>query len=488
MNSVYKTILFLTLAISLTSSAFAQNVIGDWDNDGRSDIAVAVTYPASQINIPYVGTDWLLRLSNGNSRFYHFSTAADALITGRYFSDSKIYPGVIKVVGLTTPLQWTIKTPNGGEVVVDYGLPGDRIMNQGDIDCDGITDFAVTRQGSGVLSDFMYWYVALSGSGGAVVETLFGMKDDIPFLADRGRDGCADLFVLRKGTWQWFSRKLLDETTVRQVQWGLPGDFPLLPQDLNGDGKTDYAISRITGEKQTIYVRYSGSNTKATAFDIPKNAIPMLGKFRFTDRSSLAFWNRSTGGLTFVKTDGALSNKSFGIATNILVRPDGTVVQPSESARVEGPSDDSGSTGGDTGGDSGQGGGSGEVPPGLSAVCSTVIPFSAGSLWKPSSQDTNDARENKPVILYNRSIPSGNSCLPVYASNGQTVADMGVWEYNGRYGGRWYAGHGCGDGKTGSQMATDAQNSSGSASVYVQREPGVCVGPFDPRKRNGGLA
>jgi hypothetical protein len=91
-------------------------------------------------------------------------------------------------------------------------------------------------------------------------------------------------------------------------------------------------------------------------------------------------------------------------------------------------------------------------------------------------------------MLYNRSIPSGIPCLNVYASNGEVVSKMGVYEYNGRYGGRWYTGRGCGDLKYGSQIASAAQSKTGSPRVYVQRQQGVCVGPFDPRNRNGGLA
>lgn len=466
------------LTLLTTTPALAQNVIGDWNNDGRSDIAVAITYRAGTANIPYVGTDWAVRQRNSDPLFFHFSQAADALVTGRYFDDEKIYPGIVRVVDISTPLEWTIKTPAQGEVVVNYGLPGDRIMNQSDLDCDGLTDFAVARAGTGDMANFLYWYVSLSSSGGRVIETQFGLKDDVIFTADRANDGCAELVVLRKGTWQWFSRTLLGQR-VTQVQWGLPGDFPLAPQDLNGDGKADYAISRVTDDTQTVYVRFSGSSQTATAFEIPTNAIPVLGKFLAGNKSSIAFWTRSTGRVAFAQNNNSLTTSRFGIATNALVRPDGTVVQPNETGRVEDgsstevPPTDGGST---------------EVPPGLSAVCSTVIPFSAGSLWKPSSDHSGFPREGRPSMLYNRNIPTGNSCLKVFANNGQTVSELGVYEYNGKYGGRWYTGWGCGDQKYASEIASAAQSATGSELVYVQRQPGVCVGPFNPRNRNGGLA
>lgn len=479
MTSFTKKLLPLFLfSILTTTSAFAApaKVIGDWDNDGRSDIAVAVTYRATDANIPYVGTDILVRQINRTPLFFHFSQAADAMITGRYFSDKKIYPGIVRVVNLATPLEWTIKTPSSGEVVLNYGLPGDRIMNQSDLDCDGITDFAVARAGTGANADFLYWYVALSGSGGSVVETQFGLKDDVIFTADRRNDGCAELVVLRKGTWQWFSRKLLSQT-VTQIQWGLPGDFPLAPQDLNGDGLADYVISRVVGDKQTVFVRYSGNNTTATSFDIPTNAIPVLGRFFAGNKSSIAFWTRTTGRLSFVRSNNSLSTKLLGISNNAIIRPDGTVVQPSETGRVEG---DETTVTPPSGGS--------EVPPGLASVCSTVVGFSSGSLWKPSSDHSGQPREGRPSMLYNRNIPSGNSCLKVFANNGQTVSELGVYEYNGKYGGRWYTGWGCGDHKFAADIAAAAQSATGSPLVYIQRQPGVCVGPFDPRKRNGGLA
>jgi hypothetical protein len=327
--------------------------------------------------------------------------------------------------------------------------------------------------------------VALSSSGGAIIEKLFGLKDDVPFTADMDGDGCSEMVVLRPGFWFWYSTKLFG-SAVTQVQWGLQGDYPLTPQDMNGDGNADYIISRISGSQQQVYVRYSDNSNTSTTYNIPSTAIPMTGRFVSSSQSSLAFWNRSTGLLSFVQGDNSLSSVAFGISVNAVVRPDGTVVQPTQTARV--PETGTGSTGGgSSGGDSG-GGNDGPPSAGLSAVCSTIVPFSAGSLWKPSSQDTNDAREGRPVILYNRNIPTGYSCLKVYAKNGEAISQLGVYEYSGRYGGRWYTGRGCGDLKTGSQIASTAQSKTGSVSVYVQRQPGVCVGPFDPRNRNGSLA
>lgn len=384
--------------------AFSQETIGDWDNNGRSDIAVAIVYKPSDASIPYIGTDWLVRRSNLSPLFFHFDVVADALVTGRYFSDQRIYPGVVRVVDLNSPLEWRIKNPQGEEVVVSYGLPGDRIVNQGDLDCDGITDFAVIREGRGAVSPFMFWYIALSGSGGKVVETLYGLKGDALFTADMNGDGCSELVALRPGTWQWFSRRLFG-TKITQVQWGLPGDFPLVPQDINGDGKADYVITRVSGEKQAVFIRYTGITDADAIFDVSKDDLPILGKFFNNASKSFAFWNRSGQVLSFLRPDGSYSRDLFAIPTNILIRPDGTVIQPDQSGRFQ-SGDSSTPVGGDRAGCIASFG-----------TDSDFIDGANGALWKPFSE-SNSA----PAIL----LPSGynGAAMTILANDGSVATSI----------------------------------------------------------------
>ena len=56
--------------------------------------------------------------------------------------------------------------------------------NQADVDCDGITDFIVTRNGTALYPGLKVWYVAMSSQGGQVFETVFGLPNDKVGLAD----------------------------------------------------------------------------------------------------------------------------------------------------------------------------------------------------------------------------------------------------------------------------------------------------------------
>jgi len=124
---------------------------------------------------------------------------------------------------------------------------------------------------------------------------------------------------------------------------------------------------------------------------------------------------------------------------------------------------------------------------GLGAVCPTIAPVVGGMLWKPASEHSGAPREGKPGMFFKVGAP-GDSCVSVYANNGQKVSQMG--HYNAgtlEYGKRYYMGWGCGDGKSGSQIATAAKAAAGNTDVYVKTSGNICRGPINPTQRNGAL-
>jgi hypothetical protein len=196
------------------------------------------------------------------------------------------------------------------------------------MDGDGITDFTVVRNGTGAYSGYRIWYVALSSKPGVVLQDLFGLISDRVGTADLDGDGTAEMVALRDG-YLWFGKKL-GRPEISQVQWGLPGDYPLLPADINQDGRADYVISRPTGAGQILYIRYSASST-ATLRVGQDTSIPMIGNF--TGSPGYAWAQRDTGFTAIRRRDGSPDVFLFGIAANAVVRPDGTVVQPNDSGR-----------------------------------------------------------------------------------------------------------------------------------------------------------
>jgi hypothetical protein len=313
-----------SLLVLTVQQSQAQPALGDYDNDGKSDLAVAL------VNRQARTTAWLVRRASGEAPFFwNFGVPGDALVTGKFFGDGRVYPGVVFVRDARIPLEWYIKNPAGQDVFLNYGIPGDTIPNLGDLDCDGITDLVAIRNGtSRYYPGYRIWYVALSGSGGRIVESLFGLVTDRVAVADIDGDNCAEMVALRDG-FTWYTKKLFSPE-IGVVQWGLPGDIPLLPQDMNRDGRPDYIISRPTGAGQVAYIRYSAASYQTVNLG-QDTSVPMVGKFG----SSNGFaWSQRDTGFTAISADWRnLEIFLFGIAANAMIRPDGTVIQPDDSAR-----------------------------------------------------------------------------------------------------------------------------------------------------------
>ncbi|MBV9957748.1 MAG: VCBS repeat-containing protein [Acidobacteria bacterium] len=105
----------------------------------------------------------------------------------------------------------------------------------GDYDGDGLTDYAVYRNGEGK------WFVDLSSTT-AWTEFNFGLPGDIPVPNDYNGGGKTDYAVFRPSDGNWYI--FYTETQqVEAIHWGADGDRPV-PADFDGDTRTDIAIFR----------------------------------------------------------------------------------------------------------------------------------------------------------------------------------------------------------------------------------------------------
>ncbi len=317
-------VFFLFLAFNIVILQQTANAVpGDYDGDGLADLALI------DADEPEDKTTVFVRSSkNGSTVPYIFYPFGNYVISGQYFGNGRTYPGIVSIPGTSDQLRWHIKNPQGSEVVVRYGLKGDTVPNQGDLDCDGVTDFSVVRDGTAeYYPGFRIWYVALSGSPGAVVEVVFGIRGDQLYVGDTTGDGCAEMIALR-GNFTWFTKALFG-TELTQVQWGLPGDIPLLPRDMNGDAVPDYMVARPTGGFQVLYTRYSSQSAGTMGLG-GNSSIPLVGNFYGAD--SVAWFDRSAGRFGLIHPQGT-KTVSFGNSRRGIVRPDGTVVTEEESGR-----------------------------------------------------------------------------------------------------------------------------------------------------------
>ncbi len=315
-------IFFILLAYCLSLLPAAVNASelapGDFDGDSKSDLSEA------RVNRRTGTTQWNVRTADGSVKSFQFGAAADGFVTGRFVQDKRVTPGIVSAHN-NRPLEWRIKTPDGGEAYLQFGFDGDILPNLGDLDCDGITDISVVRNnGRADLPGQKVWYTALSASA-TVVETVFGNIFDRAFTADTDGDNCDEMVVLREG-FHWFSSSV-GSANVKVVQWGLPGDIPLMPFDVNNDGTPDYAVVRPTLGGQFAYVRYGAQAMEVFALG-PDSSVPLGG--RFDDDTFFAYVNRSAGTAQFA---GDVGTFGFASPVSALIRPDGVSIDSDENGR-----------------------------------------------------------------------------------------------------------------------------------------------------------
>lgn len=384
-------IFFRIICISLlfSGSHVVAQAIGDYDGDGTSDISVAISYSN--------GTSaYLTRLTSGATpKFWSWNRKADAFAPGMFWGNRITYPAIVEIEDQGTPLRWTFKTPSNTDHTLYYGLPGDTIPNHGpDFDGDGISEVYVVRadQPDGQLS----WYIA-SSRYKQIYRIAWGLRGDLVYGADMNGNGKAEMVVLRPSTFEWFAREF-DSPTFSQVQWGLQGDIPIIPYDLNRDGRAEHIISRVEGASQFAYIRNANGSFEKRALG-QATSLPMTGQFGST--RGFAWNQRDTGWFANHRPDLSLNLFRFGIPENVVVRPDGSAVSPNDSGRVSA--------------------GAGSTNQTFQSCTSPRFPDGKnGFLWKPEREGGWTRGDATFLVPLNRNGALSSS-VEIYGSNGQLV-------------------------------------------------------------------
>lgn len=226
----------------------------DYDGDGKTDLAVwrePISQPQPAFGeqaffyILYSATGTYAAIPWGRSRNSNYQ---DFPYRGDYDGDGKEDVAIARQTnGTVTKNYYYILQSRDGYRVKQFGNSGDYNV-PGDYDGDGKTDFAVAR----VNSQNRYDYYIERSSDGSWQTATFGNRfsDFVIRNADFDGDGKTDITVWGgnnqgggSGMWSWIRSS---DGAAESIRWGYNQlvDTPALG-DYDGDGKTDLAIYRV---------------------------------------------------------------------------------------------------------------------------------------------------------------------------------------------------------------------------------------------------
>lgn len=181
------------------------SVVGDWDNDGKADLAV---YRKGQQ--PGDQSFFFIRGSSQGPITIQWGIAGDEPLRGDFDGDGKMDAAVYRA----SDNVWYIRRSSNGQPRYVYsGGPADKRVS-GDFDGDGRTDIAIYRDG--------LWAVLESSIGPRYV--YWGLSTDKLVPGDYNGDGRTDFAVWRDGDY-WILDSATQQYTYRR--FGQAGDIPI---------------------------------------------------------------------------------------------------------------------------------------------------------------------------------------------------------------------------------------------------------------------
>jgi hypothetical protein len=185
-------------------------VPGDYDGDGKSDLAV---FRPATLN-------WFINKSSGGTDILTFGATGDKPVPGDFDGDGKADIAVYRPTGSQGPGAsewWVRRSSNGVVFALQFGSSTDKAV-PGDYTGDGKTDVAFWRPANG------NWFV-LRSEDFSFFAFPFGANGDTVVPGDYDGDGRWDAGVFRPSNNTWFVQRSTAGTLIQQ--FGITGDLPL---------------------------------------------------------------------------------------------------------------------------------------------------------------------------------------------------------------------------------------------------------------------
>jgi uncharacterized repeat protein (TIGR01451 family) len=230
-------------AVNSTATAVrvGKSVAGDFDGDGKADLAVYDPTTAQ----------FVILYSAGGSRIQPFGNPKDYNIpvSGDFDGDGK---ADLAIYDQTTSTFYVLES-GGGTIIRQFGNPKDvNIPASGDFDGDGKSDLGIYDQ---TASEF----IILESGGGSIIRGFGNSKDvNFPVTGDFDGDGKSDVGIYDQTASEFIILESGGGSIIRGFGNSKDVNFPVTG-DFDGDGKADVGIYDRTAS--TFIVLESGGGT-----------------------------------------------------------------------------------------------------------------------------------------------------------------------------------------------------------------------------------